>query len=49
MKLKNDNHLRINGEELAKELGYRSDLEMRETLARMRRTKPHFLNIGAMQ
>ena len=45
MKLKNDNHLRINGEELAKELGYRSDLELRETLARMRRTKPHFLNI----
>ena len=45
MKLKNDNHLRINGEELAKELGYRSDLEMRETLARMRRTKTHFLNM----
>jgi hypothetical protein len=45
MKLKNDNHLRINGEELAKELGYRSDLEMREALARMRRTKPHFLNM----
>ena len=40
MKLTNDNHLRINGDELAKELGYQNGLEMREALARMRRMKP---------
>ena len=45
MKLKNDNHLRINGEELAKELGYRSGLDMREALDKMRRMKPVFLNM----
>ena len=45
MKLKNDNHLRINGEELAKELGYRSGLDMREALDKMRRMKPTFLNM----
>lgn len=45
MKLTNDNHLRINGEELAKELGYQNGLDMREALARMRRMKPVFLNI----
>ena len=45
MKLTNDNHLRINGEELAKELGYRNGLDMREELARMRRMKPVFLNM----
>lgn len=45
MKLKNDNHLRICGEELAKELGYRSDLDMRDALIKMRRMKPAFLNI----
>lgn len=45
MKLTNDNHLRINGEELAKELGYRNGLDMREALARMRRMKPVFLNM----
>ena len=45
MKLKNDNHLRINGEELAKELGYRSGLNMREALDKMRRMKPVFLNM----
>ena len=45
MKLKNDNHLRINGEELAKELGYRSGLDMREALDKMRRMKQVFLNM----
>ena len=45
MKLTNDNHLRINGEELTKELGYRNGLDMREALARMRRMKPVFLNM----
>ena len=45
MKLKNDNHLKINGEELAKELGYRSGLDMREALDKMRRMKPVFLNM----
>ena len=45
MKLKNDNHLKINGEELAKELGYRNGLDMREALARMRQMKPVFLNM----
>ena len=45
MKLKNDNHLRINGEELAKELGYRSGLDMREALDKMRRMKPVFLKM----
>ena len=45
MKLKNDNHLRINGEELAKELGYSSGLEMRMALETMRRMKPRFLNM----
>ena len=43
MKLKKDNHLRINGEELAAELGYKSALDMLEALARMRRMKPVFL------
>ena len=45
MKLKNDNHLRINGEELAKELGYRSGMDMREALDKMRRMKPVFLKM----
>ena len=45
MKLTNDNHLRINGDELAKELGYQNGLEMREALARMRRMKPNFLKM----
>lgn len=45
MKLKNDNHLRINEEELAKELGYRSGLDMREALDKMRRMKPVFLKM----
>ena len=45
MKLKNDNHLRINGEELAKELGYRSGIDMREALDKMRRMKPVFLKM----
>lgn len=48
MKLKNDNHLRINGEELAKELGYRSGLDMREALDKMRRMKPIFLNMAEL-
>ena len=43
MKLKKDNHLRINGEELAAELGYKSELDMREALEKMRRMKPAFL------
>ena len=45
MKLTNDNHLRINGDELAKELGYQNGLEMREALARMCRMKPNFLKM----
>ena len=45
MKLKNDNHLRINGEELAKELGYRNGMDMREALDKMRRMKPVFLKM----
>ena len=45
MKLTNDNHLRINGDELAKELGYQNGLKMREALARMRRMKPNFLKM----
>ena len=48
MKLKNDNHLKINGEELAKELGYRSGLDMREALDKMRRMKPIFLNMAEL-
>ena len=43
MKLKKDNHLRINGEELAAELGYRSTLDMLDALGKMRRMKPAFL------
>ena len=43
MKLKKDNHLRINGEELAAELGYKSTLDMLDALGKMRRMKPAFL------
>ena len=43
MKLKKDNHLRINGEELAAELGYKNTLDMLDSLGKMRRMKPAFL------
>ena len=43
MKLKKDNHLRINGEELAAELGYKSTLDMLDALGKMRRMKPALL------
>ena len=43
MKLKKDNHLRISGEELAAELGYKNTLDMLESLAKMKRMKPAFL------
>ncbi len=44
MKLKKDNHLRIDGENLASELGYKSALDMRVALSKMQRMKPAFLN-----
>ncbi len=43
MKLKNDNRLRVNGEELAKELGYKNALDMKATLSKMQRMNPAFL------
>ena len=43
MKIKNDNHLRINGDMLAMELGYKNFWEMKYVLDRMSRMEPEDL------
>lgn len=40
MKLKNENHIRIDGDKLAAELGYHDLWEMRLALAKMSRMEP---------
>lgn len=40
MKMKNENHIRIDGDKLAKELGYEDLWDMRQTLAHMSRMEP---------
>ena len=40
MKIRNDNHLRINGDTLAAELGYKNFWEMKYILDRMSRMEP---------
>ena len=40
MKIKNENHIRINGDELAAELGYQNLWEMRWALDKMSRMEP---------
>ena len=45
MRLKNENHIRIDGDSLAAELGYRDLWEMRQALAQMSRMEPGELAI----